>query len=111
MHILSCQVELPGQFLGRRGAGALHPALNNSTDRFIPFREFLCANSVDRRTILSGWEDRANRGETFGSNPPGDRGGGGGCGRGALGGAPFHYIGRSAGLDQRGQEGRPVSSK
>src|SRR5437899_10489716 len=101
-------MELPGQFLGCRGAGALHPALNDSTDRFIPFLWFLCANSVDHRTVLCGWEDRVNRGETFGGNPPGDGRGGGGCGRGVRG-ALSHYNCRSASLDQRGEEGRPVS--
>src|SRR5438093_10308085 len=71
MHIRSRQMERPGKVLGRRGAGALHPALNDSTDRFIPFLWFLCANSVDHRTVLGGWEDRANRGDAFGGNPPG----------------------------------------
>src|SRR5207245_8025874 len=66
LHLRSREMELPGQFLGCRGAGALHPALNNSTDRFIPFLEFLCANSFYLRHILGGKAERANSGEVFG---------------------------------------------
>ena len=97
LHLRSRQMELPGQFFGCRGAGALHPALNDSTDRFIPFLEFLCANSFYRRTVLGGRKDRANRSEAFGGDPAGE--------------LPSHYDGRAASLEQCGEEGRPVSSE
>src|SRR5438093_751936 len=113
LHLRSRQMELPGQFLGCRGAGALHPALNDSTDRFIPFLEFLCANFFDRRTILGGRKDRANRGEAFGSDP---------AGYGFPLTLPLSLQGRgleewqrdnggAAGFNQTGEEGRPVSSE
>src|SRR3989475_5141442 len=110
LHFRSRQMELPGQLLGCRGAGALHPALNDSTDCFIPFLEFLCANFFDRRTVFGGREDRANRGEAFGGDPAGDGRGSGGGGGGAVGGAPFPYDGRPASLEQGGEEDRPCSS-